>query len=71
MRAVKGNLATPPVRDEKNEARLDRREQLGKERLKIACARTTRGRGLPSLNARSGRSTAPIPEERTSTVREA
>jgi len=31
----------------------------------LFCARATRGRGLPSLDARSGRS-APIPRERTS-----
>ena len=66
MRAVKGNLATPPERDEKNEARLDRREQLGKERLKIPCARATRGLRRPSLDARREDQSAPIPEELTS-----
>ena len=43
MRAVKGNLATPPDRDEKNEARLDQREQLGEERVEsLLCSRNAR-----------------------------
>ncbi len=45
MRAVKGNLATPPERDEKNKARLDRREQLGEERVEsLLCSRNARSR---------------------------
>ncbi len=34
--------------------------------LMIFCARATRGRALPSLDARSGRSIRPHPWERTS-----
>ena len=43
MRAVKGTLATPPDKDEKNEARFDHREQLGEERLEsLLCSRNAR-----------------------------
>jgi len=45
MRAVKGNLATPPRRDEKNEAILVRRVQLREERLEsLLCSRNARSR---------------------------
>ena len=33
--------------------------------MMIFCARATRGRGLPSLDARNGRSISPHPRERT------
>ena len=36
-------------------------EQRRGWRLMIFCARATRGRGLPSLDARSGRSISPHP----------
>jgi hypothetical protein len=41
-------------------------EQRGGWSLMIFCARATRGRGLPSLDARSGRSISPHPREITS-----
>jgi hypothetical protein len=44
MRAVKGNLGTPPERDECSSE--------GKDWI-VSCARATRGRGLPSLDART------------------
>jgi hypothetical protein len=37
-------------------------EQRRGWRLMIFCARATRGRGLPSLDARSGRSISPHPQ---------
>lgn len=58
MRAVNGSLATPPERVEKNEARLDRREQLGEERNEsLLCSRNARTLG-------KRHAAHPIPEKR-------
>jgi hypothetical protein len=67
MRAVKGNLATPPVRDEKNYEMLVRRAQLGEERLEsLLCSRNARSRTPLVERAQWETNQAPSTKQRTS-----
>ena len=73
MRAVKGNLATPPGRDDRNEAILVRRVQLREESEESqkfpVLAQRAASEGPRWTRAVEDQS-APIPEESTSKLGE-